>query len=289
MNNNQTSKQPASFRDATGPIDITLRNDMLFHLVMQRSNKALKGLVCALKGLNPSTVKEVLLTNPINYSEYANKEIILDVKVILEKNEIIDIELQLYKDFYWEGRSLLYLCRSFDNLHVGEKYHLLKPTTLIVITDIDQFPDYPEFYSHYSFLNIKNFHPYSSMLGINVLYLNHTDLATDEDKANNLVYWAELFRVNSWEELKALSTRDSAFEEVATVMYNSNIQSEEKTILEAHQRFLDFQHAQYLNGVFDGKKESAETIDALNKEVNTLTSENERLKKLLSQAGISAE
>ena len=65
-------------------------------------------------------------------------------------------------------------------------------------------------------------------------------------------------------------------------MYNSNIQSEEKTILEAHQRFLDLQHAHYLNGVNDGKKESAETIEAL-------TSENERLKKLLSQAGISAE
>ncbi len=79
-------------------------------------------------------------------------------------------------------------------------------------------------------------------------------------------------------------------------MYNSNIQSEEKTILEAHQRFLDLQHAHYLNGVNDGKKESAETIEALNSEVNTLTSEksaltseNERLKKLLSQAGISAE
>ena len=72
-------------------------------------------------------------------------------------------------------------------------------------------------------------------------------------------------------------------------MYNSNIQSEEKTILEAHQRFLDYQHAQYMNGVFDGKKESAETIEALTAEVNTLNAENERLKKLLSQAGISAE
>ena len=100
-------------------------------------------------------------------------------------------------------------------------------------------------------------------------------------------------------------------------MYNSNIQSEEKTILEAHQRFLDLQHAHYLNGVNDGKKESAETIEALttevntlntevntlntevntlnaevntlNAEVNTLNAENERLKKLLSQAGISAE
>lgn len=79
-------------------------------------------------------------------------------------------------------------------------------------------------------------------------------------------------------------------------MYNSNIQSEEKTILEAHQRFLDYQHAQYMNGVFDGKKESAETIEALttensalNAENSALNAENERLKKLLSQAGISAE
>ncbi len=165
---------------------------------------------------------------------------------------------------------------------MGEKYHLLKPTTLIVITDIDQFPDYPEFYSHYSLLNEKNFHPYSSMLGINVLYLNHTDLATDEDKANDLVYWAELFQAATWEKLKDLSTHDSAFEEVATVMYNSNIQSQEKTLMEAHQRFLDYQNALYQNGFIDAKKESAETIDAL-------TTENERLKKLLSQAGISAE
>ena len=120
------------------------------------------------------------------------------------------------------------------------------------------------------------------MLGVNVLYLNHTDLATDKDIANDLVYWAKLFQATTWEELKALSTHDSAFEEVATVMYNSNIQSQEKTLMEAHQRFLDYQNALYQNGVIDAKKESAETIEAL-------TKENERLKKLLSQAGISVE
>ena len=303
MNIDQTNEQPASFRDATGPIDITLRNDMMFHRVMQRSNRALKGLVCALKGLDTETVKEVLLTNTIDYSEYTNKEIILDVKVILNDNEIIDIELQLYKDPYWEGRSLLYLCRSFNSLDVGEKYHLLKPTTLIVITDMNKHPDYPEFYAHYNLLNVKNNQPYSSMLGINVLYLNHTDLATVEDKANGLVYWAELFQASTWEELKALSTHDSAFEEVATVMYNSNIQSQEKTLMEAHQRFLDYQNALYQNGLIDGQEKSADKIDALTTkndaltaEKNALTAENkflneevERLKALLSQAGISAE
>lgn len=282
MNNKQQSNSPASFHDATGPIEITLRNDMMFHCAMQRSNKALTGLVCALKGLDPDTVKEVSLTNPIDYSQYTNKEIILDVRVILNDAEIIDIELQLYPDKYWEGRSLLYLCRSFDRLGVGEEYPLLKPTTLIVITDrklLDKDQEL-EFYAHYAILNVKNFQPYSSMININVLYLNHTDLATDEDKTNNLVYWSKLFQARTWEELKALSAQSPAFEEVAMVMYNSNIQSEEKTIMEAHQRFRDYQIAMYNNGYDDAKKEDAEKIDSL-------TSENQRLRDIIAKAGLS--
>ena len=97
-------------------------------------------------------------------------------------------------------------------------------------------------------LNFENYQPYSSMLGINVLYLNRTELATDEDKANKLVYWAELFKAKTWEDLKALIKQNPSFEEVATVMYNSNIQSEEKTIMQAHQRFRDYQRAMYNNG-----------------------------------------
>jgi hypothetical protein len=34
--NNDTSL-PASFEDATGPISVTLKNDMMFHCVMSRS------------------------------------------------------------------------------------------------------------------------------------------------------------------------------------------------------------------------------------------------------------
>ena len=86
-------------------------------------------------------------------------------------------------------------------------------------------------------------------------------------------------------------------------MYNSNIQSQEKTLMEAHQRFLDYQNALYQNGLIDGQEKSADKIDALTTkndaltaEKNALTAENkflneevERLKALLSQAGISAE
>ncbi|MBR1441265.1 MAG: hypothetical protein IJ589_08580, partial [Lachnospiraceae bacterium] len=53
MQKEKLNTVPPSFQEVTGPIDVTLRNDMLFHRVMELSNSTLKGLICSLKGLNP--------------------------------------------------------------------------------------------------------------------------------------------------------------------------------------------------------------------------------------------
>jgi flagellar biosynthesis/type III secretory pathway protein FliH len=105
------------------------------------------------------------------------------------------------------------------------------------------FPEHPEFYSHYQLLNTKNHQPYTDYLSLNVLYLGQTELATEEDIQNGLLYWAELFKAKTWEELKALCRREPGFEEVAKVMYNSNIQDQERTLFEAHQRYLMEQYS----------------------------------------------
>ncbi len=303
---------PVSFEDATGPIDVTLKNDMMFHLVMARSPKALKGLVCALKGLDPKTVKDVILTNPVDYSMYATKEIILDVKVSLNNNEIIDIELQMYVKGSWKLRTLLYLCRCFDSIGEGDDYSKLKPATFIAIMNDPLFPEYPEFYSHYELLNTKNFHSYSSFMKLNVLYLNKTDIATKEDIDNDLVYWAEIFKATTWEELKKICLKNDTFKEVAQVMYKSNVQSQEKTIMEAHEKYmLDKRTLEH--ELQESKEELALLADekaaltaenstlaaenstlaaensTLSIEVSSLTTSNAKLLALLKQNGVSEE
>lgn len=282
MEKEKLNNEPVSFDDATGPIAVTLRNDMMFHRVMQASNLALKGLVCALKGLDPSMVKEVTLTNPIDYSAYTHKEIILDVKVLLNSNEIMDIELQLYHCKDWEKRSLLYLCRSFDSIGVSEKYNELMPTTLIAIMDNPIFPEYPEFYSHYRILNTQNYRPYSTLLGINVLYLTQTELASNKDIDNGLVYWAKLFQATTWEDLKALINTRAEFEEVAKVMYNSNIQDQEKTLFEAHQKFVMDRMSAYDEGYEEAKELYSHELELKDEKIA-------RLEKLLAEAGIPTE
>ena len=200
----------------------------------------------------------------------------------------------------WERRSLLYLCRSFDSIGVGEKYSELKPTTLIAIMDNPMFPDYPEFYSHYMFLNTKNHQPYSTLLSLNVLYLNRTDLATEKDIKHDLVYWAKLFHTTTWEDLKDLCTAHHDFEEV------------EKTLFEAHQKFLmdkaaadeeaaenERQMAELKEQMAKLKEEAielkeqaagykAQTIE-YKEQIISVSTENARLRKMLADAGIAAD
>ena len=135
---------------------------------------------------------------------------------------------------------------------------------------------------------------FSSMLGINVLYLKQIERATEEDKANGLVYWARLFQTTTWEDLKKLVREKPEFEEVAKIMYNSNlVQSQEKTLYEAHQKFIGYQNDLYESGYADGsektKAEDQKEIDDLTSQNEALVSEIAQLKEKLAKAGIPVE
>ena len=234
----QNKSTSTGYRNATGTISVTLRNDMMLHYVMQKSKCALKGLICSLKGLDPETVQDVQLLNPIDYGSYNAKEVILDIKVIFNNSSIMDIELQMYHDAYWEKRSLLYLCRTYDTIGSSDKYRDLKPATLVAIVPKPLFPDHPEFYSKFKFLNEKYHYPYSSNMQLNVLDLSQMELATEEDRSNGLLHWAKIFLADTWEELVLAAGKDQAFQEVIDHMYTINTIPEERTLFEAHQKWL---------------------------------------------------
>ena len=113
-------------------------------------------------------------------------------------------------------RSLSYLCRRFDQLSRGQAYINCKPAVHIGFLNYAPFPEYPEFYSTYKLLNIKNHNLYSDKFILHVVDLTHIELATDEDKAYGIVLWAKLFKSTTWEEIKMIAkntinpTTDSA-------------------------------------------------------------------------------
>jgi len=128
-------------------------------------------------------------TNPIEFGESVeSKNFLPDIRILMNDNTLVNLEMQVANEGNWPERSLSYLCRSFDNLNAGMHYAELKPAIHISILDFILFPDMPEFYSSYFLMNKENHTVYSDKLCLSVLNLPQIHLATEIDKAYHLDY-----------------------------------------------------------------------------------------------------
>jgi predicted transposase/invertase (TIGR01784 family) len=201
----------------SGPLFVPMTNDYLFRAILQRNKEVLKGLTCALLSLKHDEVESVEIENPIMLGEAIDdKTFILDVLVRLNNSKLINLEMQVINVSHWVERSLSYLCRTFDRLEKGDRYDKVLPVHQIGILNFTLFEDDPEFYADYLLINKRNHRVYSDKIRISVLDLNRIDLATEEDKLNELDFWAELFKSTTWEDLRMLAEKEPIFKEVAT-------------------------------------------------------------------------
>lgn len=209
-----------TYLQATGELPFRLTNDYLFRALLQKSNRVLKHLTCALMHLRPEEVESVTVENPIVLGEAVeSKEFILDVKVALNDRETLNYEMQVVRQEGWTSRSLVYLCREFDQLQRGEDYEGIRPVTHIGFLDFTLFKDYPEFYATHRMMNIKNYHVYNDKFTLSVVDLSQINLATEEDRAWGIDHWASLFKAATWEEMKRMAERDEVMQEAANTVF----------------------------------------------------------------------
>ena len=109
-----------------------------------------------------------------------------------------------------------------DQLFRGQEYKDALPTIHIGFLDFTLHPSHPEFYATYQMLNVKNHLLYSDKFTLSVVSLKHIDLATEEDKAYGIDYWAALFKAKTWEDLRMLANNNEALQEAATNLYIAN-------------------------------------------------------------------
>ena len=137
---------------------------------------------------------------------------------MLNDDTLINLEMQVANEHNWPERSLMYLCRAFDQLYRGQKYEDALPVYHIGFLDFTLFPEYPEFYATYKLLNVKNYSLYSSKFSLSVVNLTQTE----EDKVYRIDYWARLFKAKTWEELKMLAKENEYLNEAADSIYKAN-------------------------------------------------------------------
>ena len=102
-----------SFMSATGKIEYNMTNNYMFRYILQGKQNVLKGLICSLLHLKPIQIKSITIENPIDLAaDVSGKEFILDIKVMLNDETLINLEMQVANEYNWPERSLSYLCRS---------------------------------------------------------------------------------------------------------------------------------------------------------------------------------
>ncbi len=229
-----------TLRAAAGKIPETLLNDLVLHSVMQHSNMALKGFVCALLEIAPETVDSVELMNPIDFSDsFSGKEVILDIKANLTNREIINIEVQAYHDTYYPRRATIYLGRAYDSLEGGEDYRLLKKTTHISIVTEPLFPANPEFYAKFKLMNVRTHEVFNEQIALNVLDLSQLIHINESSDPYHLFLWARLFLAEDWDEVRRIAAENPYCREAIEMMSKINADVHARSIAEAHRKYLE--------------------------------------------------
>ena len=202
------------WKKKSGPLGFRMCNDYLFRAFLQRDEESLKALIASFLQTDAKNIGEVTVTNPIILGEeISDKELHLDVHVVMEQGLQIDFEMQLAQHTGWIERSVLYVCRCIDSLSHGDDYTEIPGVWQISFCNFTLFPEHPKFYSCYMMIDTENIdYVYSDKLRISNIDLTHIDLATERDKVSGVVKWARLFKAETWEELMILAEDDKTID-----------------------------------------------------------------------------
>ena len=195
------------WKKLTGELPVKMTNDYIFRALLQSDNEVLKHLLASLLRVDVSTINSAEVTNPILLGESIDeKTYILDIKVMMNNNSVINLEMQVIRQPGWNERSLIYACRTYDDLQRGAAYTEVKPVRQIAFCDFTLFEEYPEFYSTYKLINEKNHKVvYTDTFAISNVDLTRVDLATRKDKKYGLDRWCRLFKARRWEDMHILA------------------------------------------------------------------------------------
>ena len=181
--------------------------------------------------------------------------------------------MQVANKLNWINRSISYLCRSYDQLQHGQDYSEAKAVIHIGFLDYTLFPDYPEFYATYQLMNVKNPYIYSDNFTLRVVNLTQINLATTEDRAFHIDYWAALFKAKTWEEIKMLAEKDEYLGEASKTIFQLSADEQiKKRCRDREEYYQDLRN--YERVIADMKN----TIADKDSQLEELTSELEKLR-----------
>ena len=206
------------------------------------------GFLSAILNLNPSDIRETKILNTnLEKLHKDEKQGILDVRILMNNNTEIDIEIQLSALNVWADRALFYLAKMYTGqIHSGENYAVFKKCVSISILDFELFKNTPEFYSCFHIREDSRHTLYTDKMEFHVLELPKLPKELKKD-SSDILLWAKFINAEQKEEFDMLAEKNpyisSAYHHLQVISQDEKKRMEyearEKAIRDYNQGILE--------------------------------------------------
>ena len=200
------------------PFNICLTNNYAFLKIFKKEENV-KGFLIDLLNLKEKQIKKIEIKDPFTSGENKEeKEGILDIKLTLNGNKKINIEMQNTYQEDWTERSLFYNCRMFtEGFKKGEPYWKLSPCTHVGILNFNMMKS-PGYYHKVTLRDEKTNELYSRKFQFHMIELKKTKTAKGKARKHPLYRWARLIAATTWEEVAQESAGNRYMERIQEEM-----------------------------------------------------------------------
>ncbi len=222
-----------------------------------------RGFLSAILGVAPDMILWTkLLPTYLRKQHKDDKFGILDVRVMLQDESQVDVEIQVIAYDYWAERSLFYISKMYvDQIHEGEDYGQLKKCIHVGILDFKLFDD-EEYYSRFHIWEDNRRLQYSDKFEIHVLEL--PKLEKYDYPETELLKWARFFNATNKEELEMAAEGNEYTQKAYDRLVELSADEEKRMEYEERQKALrDYQHMMnsgWRQGVSEGREEGVKAI-----------------------------
>lgn len=200
------------------PFNICLTNNYAFLKIFKKEENV-KGFLIDLLNLKEKQIKKIEIKDPFTSGENKEeKEGILDIKLTLNRNKKINIEMQNTYQEDWAERSLFYNCRMFtEGFKKGEPYWKLSPCIHIGILNFNMMKS-PGYYHKVTLRDEKTNELYSRKFQFHMIELKKTKTTKGKARKHPLYRWARLIAATTWEEVAQESAGNRYMERIQEEM-----------------------------------------------------------------------
>ena len=235
--------------------------DFAFKEIMMDENARI-GFLASVLQLDPEDIKETRILNPYLRKTHEDDKLgILDVRILMNDDTVIDVEIQLSELSVWPDRSLFYAAKMYaEQIEPGQKYDVLKKCVSISILDFVLFKEEADFYSCFHIREDTRGFLYTDKMEFHVIELPKLPAELKEG-CTGLELWAKFINAERKEEFDMIAERNpyikSAYDQLQIISQDRQKRMEyearEKAIRDYSQGMYEAEQRGKEEGIKEGR------------------------------------